>query len=47
MVAVGLAFHAGCAVLMGLNCFFWSFVATYPAIILTSTRLGPLIDLGR
>lgn len=47
VVAVGLAFHAGCAVLMGLNCFFWSFAATYPAIILTSTRLGPLIDLGR
>jgi hypothetical protein len=36
MVAVfigwGLAFHAFCAIGMGLNTFFWAFVAAYPAI---------------
>jgi hypothetical protein len=29
----GFAFHAGCAVLMGLNNFLWSFPATYPCVI--------------
>jgi hypothetical protein len=28
----GVAFHLTCAVVMGLNCFVWAFVATYPAI---------------
>lgn len=32
MLAVGIAFHAANAVLMGLNSFFMAFVATYPAI---------------
>ena len=29
----GVLFHALNAVLMGLNCFLWTFVATYPAIL--------------
>lgn len=29
----GFAFHVGCAVLMGLNSFLWSFPATYPCVI--------------
>lgn len=31
-LVAGLAFHAGTALVMGLNCFFWAFMATYPAI---------------
>ena len=46
VLAVGIAFHLGCAVLMGLNCFLWSFLAAYPAILLASARLGPLVHLG-
>lgn len=29
----GFAFHAGCATLMGLNSFLWSFPAAYPCVI--------------
>lgn len=29
----GFAFHVGCAVLMGLNSFLWSFPAAYPCVI--------------
>ncbi len=32
MLFGGLVFHATAAVTMGLNSFFWAFVATYPAI---------------
>lgn len=32
-LGVALVFHLGCAVVMGLNRLFWSFLATYPAII--------------
>lgn len=31
-LAWGVAFHLTCAVIMGLDCFVWAFVATYPAI---------------
>jgi hypothetical protein len=31
-LAWGVAFHLTCAVVMGLNCFAWAFIATYPAI---------------
>lgn len=37
----GAAFHAGNARFMGLNRFFWSFVATYPAVSHFSRSLGP------
>jgi hypothetical protein len=33
ILAWTIAFHLGCAVMMGFNTFFWSFVATYPAIL--------------
>lgn len=36
----GALFHFQCAVIMGLNSFLWAFVATYPAIIYVSSRLG-------
>ena len=39
MLAAGLVFHFACAVLMGLNCFFWSFAATYPALVFVKTML--------
>lgn len=32
MLAAGLAFHIGTAIVMGLNAFVWAFGATYPAI---------------
>lgn len=33
MLALGFLFHAGTAVMMGLNDFFWAFTATYPAVL--------------
>ncbi|WP_329389793.1 hypothetical protein OG625_37245 [Streptomyces sp. NBC_01351] len=33
ILLLGVAFHAGNAYLMGLNTFFWSFTATYPAVL--------------
>jgi hypothetical protein len=35
-IAVGILFHLSTAMFMGLNSFFWSFVATYPAILFFS-----------
>lgn len=32
-LAWGASFHLFCATVMGLNSFFWSFVATYPALL--------------
>jgi len=43
VLAVGLLFHVSCAILMGLNCFLWSFLATYPALIFTSNYLFHLL----
>jgi hypothetical protein len=34
----GVLFHGANAVLMGLNRFFWAFVATYPAIVYCTSR---------
>jgi hypothetical protein len=39
-LAAGVAFHLGCAVLMGLNSFLWAFPATY--VCLLSTRADVL-----
>jgi hypothetical protein len=39
-VAWGVAFHTMNAVVMGLNSFFWSFVATYPAVIYCAIKIG-------
>jgi hypothetical protein len=32
-LGIGLLFHIGCAVFMGLNAFLWSFPATYPCVV--------------
>jgi hypothetical protein len=34
VLAVGLAFHVGIAVTMGLNTFLWAFASAYPALLL-------------
>jgi hypothetical protein len=39
-VAWGVAFHLMNATVMGLNSFFWSFSATYPAVIYLSVLIG-------
>jgi hypothetical protein len=39
-VAWGIGFHLMNAVIMGLNSFFWAFVATYPAVIYVSMVAG-------
>jgi hypothetical protein len=38
VLAGGLTFHLGCAVVMGLNTFIWSFAAAYPAIYWVTSR---------
>ena len=42
MLGVGVLFHAGIAVLMGLNSFFLAFVATYPAVAYLNALLHQL-----
>jgi hypothetical protein len=39
MLALGLGFHVGCAVVMGLNRFVWAFVASYPALLSTNSAI--------
>jgi hypothetical protein len=41
LVILGLAaiFHIGIARILGLNLFFWSFVATFPATYWVSTNM--------
>jgi hypothetical protein len=41
-LAWGFAFHAMNALVMGLNSFLWSFVATYPAVIYCSLVISQL-----
>lgn len=41
--ALGLAFHGGVAVCMGLHGFFWSFVAGYPAVYFAASVLGGVL----
>ncbi|WP_298183146.1 hypothetical protein [Saccharomonospora sp.] len=40
LLATGAGFHAGNAVLMGLNRFVWAFLGTYPAVMYCSRALG-------
>jgi hypothetical protein len=40
VLAIGILFHVGCAIIMGLNDFVWAFVGTYPAVIIVSQRIG-------
>jgi hypothetical protein len=37
ILALGFVFHAASAATMGLNTFFWAFVATYPAVAYVGT----------
>lgn len=39
-IAWGVCFHLMNAVVMGLNSFFWAFLATYPAVIYCSMIIG-------
>lgn len=39
LLFIGLTFHLGNAVIMGLNTFFWSFFATYPLVMLVNKDL--------
>lgn len=36
LLFIGLTFHLGNAVIMGLNTFFWSFFATYPLVMVVN-----------
>ena len=40
MMVVGMGFHIGVAVVMGLNNFVWAFGACYPAVFLLAGQLG-------
>jgi hypothetical protein len=42
VLVAGLAFHVTTAVCMGLNLFVWSFLATYPAVLLVWTTVHSL-----
>ena len=39
LLAIGLGFHIGCAVVMGLNRFVWAFAASYPALLWTNATI--------
>jgi len=42
-IAAGMLFHLSIAITMGLNDFFWSFSAAYPAFYFTSQRIAELM----
>lgn len=37
MLAIGIGFHLGCSIIMGLNRFLFAFVASYPAVLWVNT----------
>ncbi|WP_341359139.1 hypothetical protein V5H98_15570 [Georgenia sp. M64] len=41
LLGVGLMFHLGTAVTMGLNTFVWAFVGTYPAVLVLARATSP------
>jgi hypothetical protein len=41
-LSIGVLFHMGIAVIMGLNDFLWPFLSTYPAILLLNFELSRL-----
>lgn len=43
LIGVGMCFHFGIALVMGLNIFVWSFAATYPAVLLVAERWEDLV----
>jgi len=40
MMGIGVLFHFGCALVMGLNDFVWAFVGTYPAVLYVSRQIS-------
>ena len=44
-IVVGILFHLSIAILMRLNAFFWTFVATYPAIIFFANAFQKYMDI--
>lgn len=46
LIGWGVVFHAMNAIIMGLNSFFWSFVATYPAVIYGAVMVERLLHRG-
>jgi hypothetical protein len=43
LMAIGVSFHLGCAVIMGFNDFVWAFVGTYPAVFFVSRQIAAAI----
>jgi len=43
LFAIGILFHLGVAVMMGLNLFLWAYAATYPAVWFCHSHLRQLI----
>jgi hypothetical protein len=43
MLLLGLSFHLGCAVVMGLNRFLWAFAAGYAAVLVTNSAIRGLL----
>lgn len=41
LLATAMVFHGAVAVVMGLNLFFWAFVATYPSILFCTFGMAP------
>ncbi len=39
LLLLGLSFHIGCAIVMGLNRFVWAFAASYPALLWTNLAI--------
>lgn len=44
-LSLGVLFHLANAFVMGLNCFLWAFVATYPAVLYTGELLSRYLSL--
>jgi hypothetical protein len=42
-ISLGILFHLANAFVMGLNCFVWAFVATYPAVLYTNELISQYI----
>jgi hypothetical protein len=41
LLLIGLSFHLGCAITMGLNSFLLVFPATYPCVVVIATSTSP------
>jgi hypothetical protein len=43
IIVLGLSFHIGVALVMGLNVFVWAFAACYPALLLLGSQVSGLL----